>query len=326
MSSNLPRRIIIDCDPGHDDMVAIILALQTDKLDVQAITTVCGNAPLEKTTKNALDILHNFAPQIPVYKGAETPLLHEYEFPTLYHGEDGMNSVGAELAPATTSAEPMHAVLEIIRRIRNSPHEITLVTLGPMTNIALAFAIDPSIKNLVSEILFMGGSATVGNITRTAEFNIWADAEAAKMVINSGVKCTMFGLNVTNRATITDVELLKIQGVTSGDNPIFDILRFYAGHRDKSDEIKPVESALHDPCPIAYLIDNSLFKIEDHAVQVITSNTESYGQTLVDLRGYSERVGIQIGVAMGIEIPEFRSLILTALLAAAEIAIEKRMN
>lgn len=196
------RKIIMDMDPGHDDAMALIVAASSQVLEIQAITTVSGNAPVEKTTRNArliCDLIH--LQQVPIYKGASRPLLRAPEAAETIHGESGLD--GPELSdnPEKT-VEKEHAVDAIIHIIEHSESPITLVPTGPLTNIALALIKEPAIAGNIEEIVLMGGG-TFGNWTPAAEFNIYADAEAAKVVFESGISIAMFGLDVTHQALIT---------------------------------------------------------------------------------------------------------------------------
>ncbi|HEX3982686.1 MAG TPA: nucleoside hydrolase, partial [Acidisoma sp.] len=199
-----PRRIIIDCDPGVDDAVALLLAFAApEAVKVEAITTVIGNVTLDKTTANALRI-RDLAGRadIPIHAGCPRPIMAPIERKQSVHGDDGLGDIGLP-APATT-AERGHAVDTIIRILRENPGEITLCPVGPMTNIALALIKAPDIAPLIREIVFMGGSAfRPGNSTPAAEFNFMIDPHAAQIMLTAGVPLTMFGLDVTAQARIT---------------------------------------------------------------------------------------------------------------------------
>lgn len=313
------KKLIIDCDPGHDDMAAIALAVTSGAFEIEAITTVCGNAAVSDTTRNALDIVSAFGLTTPVYAGSATPLINRYEFPTKFHGIGGMQSAGAAFArsPAPVSG---HAAQEIIRLVKSAPGEITLAVLGPMTNIALALALEPAIATQIREIVFMGGGAHGGNITAAAEFNIWADAEAARMVLASGAHCTMFGLNVTNRATISQSDIDRIGAAVEGPNPVADIIRFYAGTNPLFAEGLIDGPALHDPCPIAYLLDPTLFQVAAAPVRVATEPGPYLGATMVDLRRAPVTSEPIINVAMDLDAPRLNALIVDALCKAAHLA------
>ncbi len=229
MSVSTPHRIIIDCDPGHDDMAAILLAASHPAIRIEAITTVCGNASLENTTRNVLRIVEAFGLDVPVHAGAVLPLLHRYEFPAAFHGPSGMDSAGVELPQTDRKADAVGAVEAIIAKVDANPDEITLVVIGPMTNIALALALRPDLAQKIKQIVFMGGSATEGNVTPAAEFNTWADAEAARIVFRSGAKLVMFGLNLTHQTLLSRKDIADVRAAVTGDNPVADIMAFYCG-------------------------------------------------------------------------------------------------
>lgn len=315
------HRVIIDCDPGHDDFAAIALAAQSPSIQIDAIIAVNGNAPLAHTSRNALSIAAALDLDCPVYAGADLPLLHRYGYPTEFHGVTGMDSVGATLPAHTRKLEQGHGATEIIRRVREAPGQITLIALGPMTDIALALSIDPGIAALVREFVFMGGGLIGGNVTARAEFNLWADPEAAAIVFASGMATTMFGLDVTNRAWLSMAELGSLRAGGDGPNPLADILQFYA---DGSGDVRAGRApgpALHDPCPIAWLIQPDLFTIEHLPVRICHETGEDYGATTADRRAWRDLDAPAIGVATDIDRDGFAALLLPALqLAATQIS------
>jgi inosine-uridine nucleoside N-ribohydrolase len=316
-----PERIIIDCDPGHDDMAAILLAAWHDSIRLEAITTVCGNASVAHTTNNALRIVEAFDLGVPVYAGAIQPLLHTYEFPAAFHGPSGLDSAGMELPATSGKAEPQHAVDAIIERIEASPGEITLVAIGPMTNIGLVLAKRPELASKIKRLVFMGGSTTGGNVTAAGEFNIWADAEAARIVFRSGVKLVMFGLNVTHQTRLARSAIDAVRAAQHGPNPTADVMQFYCNtyHSFAGDD--PLGAPLHDPCTIAYLIEPEIFTIEHHPGEVIVADAASYGQTLIDLRPQDPRHDTRtknVGVAVAANAERFTELVTEALSWAAK--------
>lgn len=317
--SNPSHRVIIDCDPGHDDMAAILLAAWHDSIQVEAITTVCGNASLDNTTNNALRIVAAFGLDIPVYRGAVLPLLHRYEFPAAFHGPSGLDSAGVELPQTTRQAEKGHAVDAIIRTVDAHPGEITVVVIGPMTNLALVLALRPDLATKIKQIVFMGGSAGEGNVTPAAEFNIWADAEAARIVFRSGAKLVMFGLNTTHQTLLRREDVAAVRAAGPGANMVADIMDFYCGTYYRFAGADKPGAPLHDPCTIAYLIDPSLFTIAQLPGDVIVGDAETYGQTLIDLRpqdpAHDQRVK-NVGVAMQADAARFAALVTEALIWA----------
>jgi len=314
------HRIIIDCDPGHDDMAAILLAAWHDSITIEAITTVCGNASLENTTNNALRIVEAFNLDVPVYRGAELPLLNRYDFPAEFHGPSGLDSSGVDLPQPTIKAQSKHAVQAIIDLVDANPGEITVVVVGPMTNLALVLAMRPDMATKIKQIVFMGGSATEGNITAAAEFNTWADAHAARMVFRSGVKLVMFGLNLTHQTLLRRQDVLAVREAHPGPNAVADIMDFYCGTYYRFAGADKLGAPMHDPCAIAYLIQPELFEISQLPGDVIVGDDESYGQTLIDIRpqdpAHDKRIK-NVGVAMKADAEGFAKLVTQALIWAA---------
>lgn len=314
------HRIIIDCDPGHDDMAAILLAAWHETIVIEAITTVCGNASVDNTTNNALRIVDAFGLDVPVYRGAELPLLNRYEFPAEFHGPSGLDSAGVDLPQTSRKAEAKHAVQAIIELVDANPGEVSVVVVGPMTNLALAFGLRPDLAGKIKQLVFMGGSATEGNITPAAEFNIWADAHAARMVFRSGVKLVMFGLNLTHQTLLRRQDIAAVRAAHPGENAVADIMDFYCGTYYRFAGADKPGAPLHDPCAIAYLIDPSLFEVRQLPGEVIVGDDESYGQTLIDIRPQDpahDRRNKNVGVAMTADAERFATLVTQALIWAA---------
>tara|TARA_R110002124_G_scaffold114535_60_gene269871 strand:+ start:5168 stop:6154 length:987 start_codon:yes stop_codon:yes gene_type:complete len=315
-----PHRIIIDCDPGHDDMAAILLAAWHDSIVIEAITTVCGNASVDNTTNNALRIVEAFGLDVPVYRGAELPLLNRYAFPAEFHGPSGLDSAGIELAATTRKAEGKHAVQAIIDLVDANPGDISVVVVGPMTNLALVLAMRPDLAGKIKQIVFMGGSATEGNITAAAEFNIWADAHAARMVFRSGVKLVMFGLNVTHQTLLRRSDVDAVRAAHAGDNAVADIMDFYCGTYYRFAGADKPGAPLHDPCAIAYLIEPDMFEVHQLPGEVIVSEGETYGQTLIDIRPQDpahDSRNKNVGVAMRADPERFAAMVTQALIWGA---------
>lgn len=272
--------IIIDCDPGHDDAIAIMLAYaHRDVLDIRGITTVGGNQTLEKITDNALRILQFIRADIPVAKGATGPLLGKLVTGEEAHGESGMD--GPELPPAIARPIDQGAVEFMLELIRSSAEKITLVPLGPLTNIALLLTAYPEVKEKIEGISLMGGGISYGNVTSTAEFNIYVDPEAAKIVYESGIPMTMSGLDVTDKAAIfeDEIEALKQRGPASV--LVGELLDFYSIYGKKMGYIG---NALHDPCAVAWLLQPELFQSRHLHVTVETEGKLTRGMTVADQR------------------------------------------
>lgn len=278
------KKIILDCDPGHDDAIAIILASsKVSDLKIEAITTVAGNIEVEKNTLNTLKICDIIGLEhVPVAQGADRPLVREREIAAEIHGETGLDG---PLLPENPTKQTIdkHGVDVIIEKLLNSDEAITLVPTGPLTNIALAMIKEPKITSKIREIVLMGGG-TFGNWTPAAEFNIWVDAEAAKVVFNSGVPITMFGLDVTHQAIATDEirnELSQINNSVA--QFVNDLLKFFA--KTYKEVFGFDGPPIHDACTIAYLINPSIFELRHVHVGVETKGEQTYGMTVVDTLG-----------------------------------------
>ncbi len=282
------KRVIIDCDPGHDDALAILLAGQ--HLDILGITTVAGNQTLEKVTANALKIVELMdRTDIPVYRGMHVPLLRAAEHAGHIHGDTGLD--GPDFPVPQKKIESQHAVEYIIETLL-AESDVWLVPVGPLTNVAMAFRQCPEIVSRVAGISLMGGSVTSGNSTATAEFNIWFDAEAARIVFDSGAPIKMCGLNLTQQANATDREIERIRGLGNRvGEMVADLLTFYLNAGASRSGIR--KAALHDPCSVAALIQPELFQWESMQVSVETRGELTYGMTVCDyrhLRGFGTPV------------------------------------
>lgn len=278
------ENVILDCDPGHDDAIAIILAAsKISRLNIEAITTVAGNVEVEKNTLNALKVADIIGLQgVPVMQGAERPLFKKREIAEEIHGETGMDGPLLPEIPSTKTTEG-HAVDVIIDKVLGSDKAITLVPTGPLTNIALAMIKEPKIIPKIKEIVLMGGG-TFGNWTPAAEFNIYVDAEAAKVVFESGAPVTMFGLDVTHQAIATEAIIHDLSKV---DNAVADfvveLLRFFS--KTYKDVFGFDGGPIHDACTVAYLMDPSIFEFKQVHVDIETKGEYTYGMTAVDHLG-----------------------------------------
>ena len=278
------KKIILDCDPGHDDAVAIMLAAAHDDIEILGITCVAGNAILENTTKNALKICSLIGKSnIPVFSGADKPLNYDLVTAEHVHGKSGLDTDGEPIKITDGyNIQETHAVDFIINSCHQQSEPIYLCPLGPLTNIALALQKDPSIKPKIKEIVFMGGAAMcLGNITPAAEFNIYVDPHAANIVLNSGIKSVMFGLDVTHKVNVNDRIINDIKGNLNKSSILFsDLMNFYSKTHREVFQIE--ESPLHDPCVIGYLIDNNIFSGKFVNVQVEEDSLLTRGKTVAD--------------------------------------------
>lgn len=280
----MSTKIILDCDPGHDDAVAILLAVGNPNIDLLGVTTVGGNQSLDKVTYNARAVLEKaHATNVPVYRGANRPILREAQAAATIHGETGLD--GVELPVPSRPLEDKSAVQFIIDTIMSEePGTVTLVPTGPLTNIALAVRMEPRIVERVKEVVLMGGGYHVGNWSSVAEFNIMVDPEAAHIVFNEPWKVTMVGLDLTHQALCTPAVQKQIESVGS------DLAMFVSGLMDffrktYSENQDFVDPPVHDPCTIAYLIDPSIVQTRRCPVDVELAGTLTVGMTVADLRG-----------------------------------------
>src|ERR1039458_4783018 len=279
-SSSSAHRIIIDTDPGVDDAIAILLAVRSPELKVEAVTPVAGNVPLDLTLPNAMKLLELAGrTDIPVAAGASSPLVRTLVTGKSVHGNNGLG--GVEL-PEPRMRPVNETAPELIRRIvRANPGEISIVAVGPLTNVALALRSDPNLAQMIRGIVVMGGALSGGNVTPAAEFNFYVDPEAARIVFDAGVPLTMVGLDVTNKALVRQ-EHLKILDAVKTPVCAFraNILRATMARWSK-DGGQTV--ALHDPLTVASLLDPDILKFRDYYVLIETSGEASAGQSL----GYS---------------------------------------
>ena len=285
------KKIIIDCDPGHDDAVAIMLAAASSELEILGITCVGGNTTLENTKLNALKICTLIdRTDIKIYAGSDKPIHYDLVTAAHVHGKSGLDTDGeAILVNPSYKVESKNAVDFIIDQCHLSKDHIYLCPTGPLTNVALSLKKDPTIKEKIKEIIFMGGVAlSLGNITPSAEFNIYVDPHAANIVLNSGIPLTMMGLDVTHKVNVNRkiIENIK-KNNNKASNFFADLMEFYSKFHKKLYETN--ESPLHDPCVIAYLIDQSIFNGKFVNVQVEEKSELTRGKTVTDWYGVTNR-------------------------------------
>ncbi|MFD7446573.1 nucleoside hydrolase [Streptomyces sp. NPDC059909] len=293
----MPVPIIIDCDPGHDDAVAILLAAGDPAVDLLAITTVAGNQVVKKTTLNARRICTAAGiTDVPIAAGCAQPLVQQLYVADDVHGDSGMD--GPRFGEPTVDALPEHAVDLMYRILTGHPEPVTLVPTAPLTNIALLLTRYPDAAAHIREIVLMGGSTERGNRTPAAEFNVYVDPEAADIVFRSGVPVTMCGLNVTHRALATPDVLARLEGLgTELGRICVELMTFFAStyRRLWGFEAPP----LHDPVAVARVIDPSIVHCVDASVVVELRGQHTRGATVVDLHQYLDRpVNAQVAVAL----------------------------
>ncbi len=324
-SPKVLKKILIDTDPGTDDALAILLAFNSPEIDVRAITIVAGNVTSELGLENALKVMSLAGRcDIPVAKGAAHPLFQKLNTEEFWNGKNGLG--GAELPPAHCDASSQFGPDLIIETVHRYPHEITLVPIGPLTNIALAISKDPSIIPLVKEVVLMGGSITGGNVNAASEFNIHSDPEAASLVFNAGWPITMVGLDVTEHTLITNADIARLES-NGRQQASFAaaVARFQIGTYQGTGF---GGGAVHDALAVGAVIDRSFLKTQDMRVDIETDGRFTRGET-VGNRGNAvdrivprgdrlETVGVDVvqpnvKVAVGVDSSRFIELLVSRL-------------
>lgn len=273
--------VIIDCDPGHDDAIALVLALASPELAVKAVTSSAGNQTPDKTLRNVLRMLTQLGrTDIPVAGGATKPLMRKLIIADNVHGESGLD--GPELPEPAFAPQSGTAVELMAKTLRESAEPVTLVATGPQTNVALLLNSHPELHNKIARIVIMGGAMALGNWTPAAEFNIYVDPEAAEIVFQSGIPLVMAGLDVTHRAQIHAADIARFRAV---GNPVATIVAelldfFMTWHRQEKWGF--TGAPLHDPCTIAWLLKPEMFTTVERWVGVETQGKYTQGMTVVD--------------------------------------------
>jgi inosine-uridine nucleoside N-ribohydrolase len=298
-------RVILDCDPGHDDAIALLLALGSpSEIELLGVTTVSGNQTLEKTTANAIRVLdHVGRDDVPVAAGAPRPLVRERQVAENVHGETGLD--GPDLPGPSREPADEHAIDWIARTLEASPEPVTLVPTGPLTNVALLLARYPELQPKVERIVLMGGAIGLGNVTPAAEFNIWVDPEAASRVVQSGIDLTMVGLDVTHQALMTPAHAERLATSGRAGKLVADLYAFYS--RFHTREYGWDGAPIHDAVAMAHVIDPTLLETKHCGVAVDTGPPLSRGRTYVDQRG---RWDSNCHVAVGIDSERFLELLI----------------
>jgi inosine-uridine nucleoside N-ribohydrolase len=299
----MSTKILLDCDPGHDDAIALLLALASPEVELLGVTTVAGNQTLAKTTANAIRVLELAGRgELPVAAGADRPLVRDRRVAANVHGETGLD--GPDLPPPQGAPDKAHAVDFLAERLAGA----TLVATGPLTNVALLLARYPEAKP--ERLVLMGGAIAEGNVTPAAEFNIWADPEAAARVFASGLDVTMVGLDVTHRALVTRAHAEQLRGAGRVGRFVAELLDFYGVfHR----EVYRFDgSPVHDAVAVAQVIRPELLELERLNVRVDCESELCRGRTVVDVW---RRTGLEpnADVAVGIDSQAFLDLLLERL-------------
>lgn len=278
------RKIIIDCDPGHDDAMAIMLALASpEELDLLGIVTVAGNQTIDKVTENACKVLTVAGRDIPVVRGAGRPLIRELLTAPEAHGETGMDGPFIHEVKVQESAE---TALSFYKRILEREDKVTIVAIGPLTNLAVLFCAYPELKEKIECVSLMGGSVYSGNITSRAEFNFYVDPEAANIVYHSGVKLIQAGLEVTDETAIyfDEIEQFKEGGRVS--KFVYDLFEFYTLFSKRNGLCK---TPVFDACAVMYLLHPEIFEEKEYYVDIETSGELTRGMSVADLRAWNTR-------------------------------------
>ena len=296
-------KVLLDCDPGHDDAIALLLALASPEVELLGVTTVAGNQTLDKTTANAIRVLELAGrAEVPVAAGAERPLVRERSVAANVHGETGLD--GPDLPPPQGAPVEAHAVDFLAERLAGA----TLVATGPLTNVALLLARHPDEKP--ERLVLMGGSIAEGNVTPAAEFNIWADPEAATRVFASSLDVTMVGLDVTHRALVTTAHKEQLRAAGRVGRFVAELLDFYGVFHRKVYGFDG--SPVHDAVAVAQVIRPDLLELERLNVRVDCESELCRGRTVVDVW---RRTGLEpnANVAVGIDSQAFLDLLLERL-------------
>ena len=297
------RKIILDCDPGHDDAVAILLAAGNPDIELLGLTTVGGNHTIDHVTRNAQQVLTVAGLRdVPVYRGVTRPLLNDVVTAEDIHGNTGMEIHGFDLPEPSVPVEEIGAVQWIVDTLmREEPGTVTLVPTGPLTNIALAARLEPRIVSRVREVVLMGGAYGAGNFSPSAEFNIAVDPEAAAIVFGEDWPVVMVGLDLTHQALATPAvqERFRELGTPSGDFLAALVDAFRSNYKNAQGFDNP---PVHDPCAVAYVIDPTVVETVSVPVSVELAGTLTRGRTVADLRAFG--AALASGVPGGGAAPE----------------------
>jgi inosine-uridine nucleoside N-ribohydrolase len=275
-----PIPIVLDCDPGHDDAIALLLALASPEVELLGVTTVAGNQTLPKTTANALRTLELVGRgDVPVAAGADRPFLREPHVAADVHGESGLD--GPSLAPAQGAPVEQHAVDFLRETLAAAERPVTLVPVGPLTNIGLLLARSPESAEKIERVVVMGGAIAEGNVTPAAEFNIWADPEAAQRVFQSGLDVTMVGLDVTHKALLLPERVEELRAAGTAGRFVAELFDFY--HRFHAQIYDFAGSPVHDAVAVAQVVRPELLTTLDRNVEIDCDSELCRGRTVVDL-------------------------------------------
>ncbi|WP_271400446.1 nucleoside hydrolase [Salinicoccus roseus] len=306
------KKVIMDVDTGVDDALAILYGLESGQLDMLGITTVNGNVPLEMVNANTLKVLSLAGREdVPVHPGADRPLLRASEHVHHIHGDDGIGNALDDLVYSNRCEEQFAADF-IIEQAKNDPGEITLIAVGPLTNLALAFRKEPNLSEWLDEVVIMGGLVSEmgrGNKLPNSEFNIYTDAEAAQIVFHSGAETTLVSLDVTKQTLLSNGDIETLEGRKYHDfvKQSTEVYRAFSKEKFNLDGC-----ALHDPLTVGYVLNRDFLKIEKHHVDVETVSPLNYGQTVCDFNNLLDRKP-NVNVCLGVDAEAFVSHFLETL-------------
>lgn len=315
----MPRKIILDCDPGHDDVIALFLAYGSPDIDLLAVTTVVGNQTLDKVTYNALSVARVAGlAGVPIAAGCHRPLVRDITVSGEIHGESGLD--GPQLPEPVHQVQAQHAVDLIIETVMaHEPKTITLVPTGGLTNIAMAVRKEPALAERVKEVVLMGGGYYTGNYSPVAEFNIAIDPEAAHIVFNEAWPVLMVGLDLTHQAVATPEVVQRIAAIGTG--PSHFVVELFEFFGQMYREIQGFDAPpVHDPCAVAYVIDPSIMTTRLAPVDIELSGTLTTGMTVADLRAPAPP-DCTTSVAMELDHGRFWDLVVDALERIGEVKL-----
>ena len=280
--------VIIDCDPGQDDAMMLFLALNAPELDIRGIVAVAGNVPLDKTERNLAMIVEiTGRGDIPLFSGCVRPMMRDLVTAEYVHGKTGIN--GIDVFQSKIELQQQHGVDFIVEELRAAEDEVTIIATGPLTNVAMALVKAPEIVAKIKQIVIMGGASfEAGNVTPSAEFNIYVDPHACDVVLKCGRPIILFGLDVTHKVMTTPA---RVDEVRKLDNSVAraaaGMLEFFGKH--DSEKYQSQGAPLHDPCTVAWLLKPELFKLKHCHVAVETGSELTLGHTAVDFWGVTKK-------------------------------------
>jgi pyrimidine-specific ribonucleoside hydrolase len=308
---NMSKRILLDCDPGHDDAIAMMLATSSSQIELVGVTTVAGNSLLSNTTRNALIVLDMVnRPDIPVHSGRAAPLVRELRTAAAMHGDGGLDGPVPSAPSREVNGDSALSFIENI--LENETEPITLVATGPLTNIADVVTQLTHLHHKIEQIVFMGGAIELGNWTPAAEFNILVDPEAAEIVMNSGLKLTMIGLEVTHQAWLDDSHADELRGKGECGEFVAELLDHFVGFHQQ--RFGWPGAPIHDAVTIAHLIDPSIMTTIFTNVTVETKSELTLGRTVVDVYSVTDQPA-NVTVGTGIDRDRFVTLLMQHLLS-----------